>query len=55
MGPSIYTNKYLNSIGADMKFMAEGTKYEMHYWQHKMIINYTKANGVRPLLNKSDW
>jgi len=58
MGTHRYTVKYLNNVvpgGASMNFQASGTKAEMHYWQHDMIINYTNEFGHRPPLNKSDW
>ena len=58
MGTQRYTQKYLNNLvpgGAIMDFRASGTKYEMHYWQHNMILEYTEMHGKRPPFNKSDW
>lgn len=58
MGTQRYTQKYLNNLvpgGAVMDFRASGTKYEMHYWQHNMILEYTEMHGKRPPFNKSDW
>jgi len=59
MGVNRYSKTYLNNLvpgGADMRFKAVGTKYDMHYWQHNMIIDYkNRHNGNRPPFNKSDW
>ena len=34
----------------------EGTKREMHDWQHEKILEYkAEHGGQRPPLNKSDW
>ena len=59
MGVNRYSKTYLNNLvpgGADMRFKASGTKYDMHYWQHNMIIDYKNHhNGNRPPFNKSDW
>lgn len=39
-----------------MDFQANGTKREMHDWQHEKILEYkANNNGQRPPLNKSDW
>jgi hypothetical protein len=50
-----YTQKYLNENNARMDIRTQGSKLEMHNWQHERIIEYTEINGVRPPLNKSDW
>lgn len=59
MGVNRYSKAYLRDLvpgGAYMDFRASGTKYEMHYWQHNMIIDYkNRHNGNRPPFNKSDW
>ncbi|MCX5999067.1 MAG: hypothetical protein NTU41_05585, partial [Chloroflexi bacterium] len=54
-GTQRYSQTWLDSIGAEMKWMASGTKREMHYWQHDMILQYGKEHGVRPPLNLTDW
>jgi len=34
----------------------EGSKIDIHNWQHEQILKYKAANnGNRPPLNKSDW
>jgi hypothetical protein len=56
LGTARYTKKYLEQINAEIKFEAEGTKAEMHKWQHDKIIEHMKQNGgKRPPLNKSTW
>ena len=52
-GYARYSQAYLNSKNAFMDFVASGTKYEMHRWQHEMIINYILVAGQRPPLNFS--
>ena len=55
-GEKRYTKKYLKENNAYMDFQANGTKREMHEWQHDKILNYKENNnGQRPPLNKSDW
>ena len=50
-----YTKKYLNENNARIEFQTNGTKREMHDWQHEKILDYkTNNNGQRPRLNKSD-
>ncbi|QHM75524.1 putative deoxyribonuclease RhsA [Mixta theicola] len=56
MGTSRYSQKYLDDNNVDMFFEAEGTKKEMHTWQHDKILEYKSNNGgKRPPLNKSDY
>ena len=51
-----YTKKYLNETNSFMDFQVEGTKREMHDWQHEKILEYkAEHGGQRPPLNKSDW
>ena len=55
-GENRYTKKYLKENNAYMDFQANGTKREMHDWQHEKILEYKENNnGQRPSLNKSDW
>lgn len=55
-GNKRYTQKYLRDNNAYMDFAADGTKLEMHNWQHEKILEYkANNNGQRPPLNKSDW
>ena len=55
-GENRYTKKYLKENNAYMDFQANGTKREMHDWQHEKILEYkANNNGQRPPLNKSDW
>lgn len=38
-----------------IEFQTNGTKREMHDWQHEKILDYkTNNNEQRPRLNKSD-
>ena len=46
-----YSKKYLKEINAYMDFVVDGTKSEMHSWQHEMIENYVIITGHRPPLN----
>lgn len=53
-----YSQKYLNSIGdngAKMDILAEGSKREMHYWQHDQILDYMDTYGDYPSMNKNGW
>ena len=50
-----YTKKFYKANKVYMEFLAEGSKYDMHYWQHKMILDYTEKHGVRPPWNKTNW
>ncbi|WP_433006654.1 RHS repeat domain-containing protein [Treponema socranskii] len=55
-GEKRYTKKYLNEHNARIEFQTNGTKREMHDWQHEKILDYkANNNGQRPRLNKSDW
>ena len=55
-GEKRYTQKYLRENNARIEFQANGTKREMHDWQHEKILDYKANNhGKRPPLNKSDW
>ena len=38
-----------------MDFVTEGTKEEMHLWQHEMIENYAYITVQLPPLNRSFW
>jgi RHS repeat-associated protein len=55
-GTSRYTKDYLKQQNAYMQFEAQGTKKEMHQWQHEKILDYKAThNGDRPPLNKNDY
>ena len=54
-GTKRYTKKFYNQNNIYMDQMEHGSKYDMHIWQHEQILEYTKRNGHRPPLNKSDW
>ncbi|WP_019143026.1 SpvB/TcaC N-terminal domain-containing protein [Noviherbaspirillum massiliense] len=55
-GTARYSQKYLKDNNARMVFEAQGTKREMHQWQHEKILEYKTTNGgQRPPLNKSDY
>lgn len=50
-----YPQKFYRENGVEMFELARGSKYDMHYWQHNQILEYTRKNGIRPPWNKSDW
>jgi len=50
-----YSEIYLKSINAEMRFMAKGTKREMHFWQHEKILEYKAKYGKFPPLNLTAW
>jgi RHS repeat-associated protein len=55
-GTKRYSQKYLAKNNAEMVFEAQGTKREMHNWQHERILEHKETNnGDRPPLNKSDY
>lgn len=55
-GEKRYTQKWYKQNNARMEVEANGTKKEMHQWQHQRIIDYkNNNNGLRPPLNKSDY
>jgi RHS repeat-associated protein len=54
-GTKRYSQKYLERHNAEMIFEAQGTKREMHDWQHQKIIDYVNRYGKKPALNKIFW
>ena len=55
-GTKRYSQSYLKENNAEMLFEEQGSKREMHQWQHEQILEYKDQNGGnRPPLNKSDW
>jgi RHS repeat-associated protein len=55
-GTARYTKEYLDKNNARMQFEANGTKKEMHQWQHDKIQEYREQHdGARPPLNKNDY
>ena len=54
-GNKRYTRKYLDEHNAKFFPEANGTKREMHYWQHEKILDYMYVADQRPPLNKSTW
>jgi len=48
-----YTKIYLETKNAYMDFLVDGSKAEMHQWQHDMILNYISVTGQRPPMNLS--
>ena len=55
MGTKRYSAKYLEDANARMRFEAQGTKKEMHQWQHEKILEHKEMFEVRPRLNFSDY
>jgi RHS repeat-associated protein len=50
-----YSQKYLDSINAELKTEVSGSKKEMRNWETEKINEYKKThNGSRPSLNKND-
>ena len=54
-GKQRYTQKYLDENNAIYVPETNGTKREMHYWQHEKILDYMYVADCRPPLNKSTW
>jgi len=50
-----YTQVYLDSIQARLDIMAQGSKAEMHEWQHDQILDYFDSCGQFPPYNNSEW
>lgn len=50
-----YTKTYLESINARMEVLTEGTKYDIHMWQHYQIEEYFEEFMKVPRLNKGFW
>ena len=50
-----YSQKFLESINAKMKILEQGSKMDIHYWQHDMIMYYFNKYGEFPPLNKGGW
>ena len=45
----------LNHYNADMYIQVQGSKREIHNWQHEKILDYMYVTDQYPLLNKSLW
>jgi hypothetical protein len=55
-GEKRYSKKYLEQNNVKMEFEANGSKREMHGWQHEKILDHKANNGgARPKMNKSDY
>ncbi|MGE6720619.1 hypothetical protein ACQKGD_25185 [Peribacillus frigoritolerans] len=54
-GEKRYSKKFYRKNNVRMIIEAEGSKKEMHQWQHKKIVDYKKKNNKRPTWNKSDY
>jgi len=50
-----YSQKYLDSINANMKILNEGSKIDMHYWQHNQVMSYLNNTGYLPPMNINTW
>ena len=50
-----YTTTYLDSNQATLDVMAQGSKAEMHQWQHDQIVDYLNSCGLLPPYNNSEW
>lgn len=44
---------FCNSNNVDIVFVASGTKWQMHYQQHRWLVTYLEKVGYLPTLNKS--
>jgi hypothetical protein len=55
MGRDRYSQRYLDENNADMFFEVDGSKREMHAWQHQKILEFQGIHGRRPRLNLSDY
>lgn len=54
-GERRYSKGFYGSYNCHMEIMIEGSKFEIHQWQHDMILQYIETMGERPPLNKSMW
>jgi hypothetical protein len=54
-GSTRYSQKYLKKINAEFVPMTQGTKAQMHAWQHNKIMKFQKLHNRRPRLNFSDY
>lgn len=52
---SRYSQNYLDSNNALMKILDEGTKVDIHLWQHDMNMYYYQKYGEFPKLNSEGW
>jgi hypothetical protein len=50
-----YSKAFLEANNAKLVIETQGTKIEIHNWQHQQILEYTETFGVRPPWNLSDW
>jgi len=50
-----YTKEFYKVNNAYMKIVKEGTKIDIHKWQHEQIVKFIKKHGRLPRLNKSEW
>ena len=50
-----YSKKFLEQNGYTMKILDEGSKMDIHYWQHDMNMYYKNKYGSFPPLNKKGW
>lgn len=50
-----YSQNYLNQNNARMNVQIQGSKAEVHDWQHQQIMSSLQKNGALPKLNKSKW
>ena len=50
-----YSAKFYRENGVYMDMITQGSKYDMHHWQHHQIIDYYNKYGHRPPWNKSFW
>ena len=54
-GVKRYTKKFYEKNDVYMDIMDNGTKREMHFWQHEKILDYYNTFGKKPPMNKSFW
>ena len=50
-----YSQAELDRYNADMYIQVQGSKREIHNWQHEKILDYMYVTDQHPLLNKSLW
>ena len=46
-----YSQADLKANNAEFFVETQGTKAQMHDWQHQQILDYIDANGIKPPLN----
>jgi hypothetical protein len=52
---TLLVDEFWGQVSVYMGINVSGSKYDIHMWQHNMIVDYLKANNVLPPGNKTTW